>query len=184
VSGLVNCYVGETSKNIDKLFEFLRQYAEQNRCEITVFFDEMDEIAQKRGSDDKTSQAAVPALLRNLGGVKENNGLLIIANTNCKDALDDALVDRFRRTIYIPLPDAISREKLLRLKLREVEKNYLKEIDFERVARETEGMNGRQITYLCDDFKHLISKSKVEGLEVENLTTQFLSLIGKRNKKD
>jgi SpoVK/Ycf46/Vps4 family AAA+-type ATPase len=176
VSGLVNCYIGETSKNIDKIFDFLRGYAAKNQCDVTVFFDELDEIAQKRGGDDKTSQAAVPALLRNLSGMKENKGLLIIANTNCKELLDKAIIDRFRRTIYIPLPDTKAREQLLRLKLKDLETKYTNIIDFNVAARETEGMNGRQITYLCDDLKHFISNSKVKGIELSDLTSHLLTL--------
>lgn len=179
VSGLINYFIGETSKNIDKIFDYLRSYAAKNNCEVTVFIDELDEIAQKRGGDDKVSQAAVPSLLRNLGGMTENKGLLVIANTNCKELLDKALVDRFRRTIYIPLPDRKSREMLFRLKLRDVEKKYVDMINFPLVAEKSDGMNGRRITYLCDDLKHFISRSKVAKSEIKDLTPHIIELMEK-----
>ena len=177
ISGIVNCYVGETAKNIDKLLLFLRNYAKNEGCEITVFFDELDEIAKSRGSDDKASESAVPALLRNLGAIKENNGLLIIANTNCKDILDKAIIDRFRRSIYIPLPDAKTREHLFKLKLKEVEDKYISQLDFAKLVQASEKMNGRQITYACDDFKRMISKAKAGLISLGNLTESFVKIL-------
>lgn len=164
VAGLVNCYVGETGKNIDKVFAFLREYTQKRNCGITVFFDELDEIAKRRGGEDKASETAVPALLRNLDGVKENKGFLILANTNHKEMLDRAILDRFRKSIYIPLPDRDAREKLFRLKLKDVEAEYIAQLDLARAAAKSEGMSGRQITYVCDDLKYRLSKAKA-GLQ-------------------
>ena len=90
MAGLVNCYGGETAKNIDNIFNYIRNYVEKNDCSVIVFFDEMDEIAKKRGGEDKASESAVPALLRNLDGIKKNKGFLIIANK-----IDNELRDSF-----------------------------------------------------------------------------------------
>ncbi len=179
VSALVNCLVGETGKNIDKVFAFLRAYAEKNDCGITVFFDELDEIGKARGSDDKTSEAAVPALLRNLDGVAKNKRFLILANTNRKDLFDSALAERFRKLIYIPLPDADLREKLFAAKLSDVEERFMGELDLKEAAARSEGLSGRDITFICDDFKYLLAKVKAglaEGTPMEAL----LGLIQKR----
>lgn len=179
VAGLVNCYVGETGKNIDKVFAFLREYTQKRNCGITVFFDELDEIAKRRGGEDKASETAVPALLRNLDGVKENKGFLILANTNHKEMLDRAILDRFRKSIYIPLPDKAAREKLFRLKLKDVEAEYIAQVDFVRAAVHSEGMSGRQITYVCDDLKYRLSKAKaglqpLEGTDALNVALEKL----------
>ena len=181
VSALVNCLVGETGKNIDKVFAFLRAYAEKNDCGITVFFDELDEIGKARGSDDKTSEAAVPSLLRNLDGVAKNKRFLILANTNRKDLLDSALAERFRKLIYIPLPDADLREKLFAAKLSDVEEKFMGEVDLQEAAARSEGLSGRDITFICDDFKYLLAKLKAgltEGTPMEAL----LDLIQKRTE--
>lgn len=160
MAGLVNCYVGETAKNIDKIFDYIRDYTERNRRDVIVFFDEMDEIAKKRGGDDKASESAVPALLRNLDGVKKNKGFLIIANTNYAELLDDAILSRFRRRVYIPLPDRDTRVKLLRLQLKDLEPERAEKIDFDGFGDDSEGLSGRDIAYLADDFKRSVAAQK------------------------
>lgn len=180
VASLVNCYVGETAKNIDKIFAFLRDYAERNDCFVTVFFDELDEIAKRRGGEDKASEAAVPALLRNLDGVKRNKSFLILANTNRKDVLDSGILSRFRRQIYIPLPDAAAREQLLKLKLADVEPQYTETLDFAALAEASEGLSGRDITFTADDFKYRLGRIKAHLQDEENLQDILLGLLSQR----
>ena len=164
VAQLVNCYVGETAKNIDKVFNFLREYAEKNNCGITIFMDEFDEIAKKRDGDDKTAMTAVPALLRNMDGVKSSKAFLILANTNFKDQLDTAILSRFRKQIYIPLPDKKARLHLFKSKLNDIEEEYLEKIDFNKIADMSNGLSGRDITFICDDFKYQLARLKA-GLD-------------------
>lgn len=180
VASLVNCYVGETGKNIDKVFQYLRDYADRNDTGITIFMDELDEIAKKRGSDDKSSEAAVPALLRNLDGMKGNKNFLIIANTNRKDMLDAAILERFRKQLYIPLPDADMRKRLFEIKLKEVEPSFLIELDMNRAAEISEGLSGRDITFISDDFKYFLSRIKA-GIEQDpNIEAKLEQLITER----
>ena len=176
VAALVNCYIGETGKNIDKIFAYLRQYAEQNNCGVTVFIDEIDEIAKARGSDDKTSEAAVPALLRNLDGLKSNKNLLIIANTNRKDMLDKAILERFRRKIFIPLPDKTLRIMLFKSKLFDVEPNFMEQLDFEQIGDASEGLSGRSIGQICDDFKFVLGQVKMKLVD-DDVMAHMIRLI-------
>lgn len=160
MAGLVNCYVGETAKNIDKIFDYIRDYTERNRRDVIVFFDEMDEIAKKRGGDDKASESAVPSLLRNLDGVKKNKGFLVIANTNYAELLDDAILSRFRRRVFVPLPDKDTRINLLKLQLKDLEPERAEKIDYGAFSDESEGLSGRDIAYLADDFKRSVAALK------------------------
>ena len=180
VASLVNCYVGETGKIIDKVFNSLREYVDAHDCGITVFFDEFDEIAKSRTGDDKASQTAVPALLRNLDGVKENKNFLILANTNCKDMLDPGILSRFRKKIYIPLPDQNMREIFFKEKLKQLEEEYLSKIDFGYIASVSEGLSGRTITQICDDFLHFIGGVKA-GLRTCEDYNQALAEIIQRS---
>lgn len=180
-SSLVNCYIGETGKNIDKLFAFLRRYAEKNICGITIFFDEFDEIAKRRGGEDKVSEAAVPALLRNLDGMINNEQFLILASTNLeREAFDPGIWERFRQRIVIPLPDEISRRKLFELKLKEIEPEFLSQLNLNEAATQTDGMSGRDIAFICDDLKYRISEIKA-GIAAEgNIGEYLLRLIAQR----
>ena len=183
-SSLVNCYIGETGKNVDKLFAFLRGYAEQNACGITVFFDEFDEIAKRRGGDDKVSEAAVPALLRNLDGMMKNEQFLILASSNLpREAFDPGIWERFRQRIVIPLPDETSRRKLFELKLKEIEPEFLSRLDLNTAAVRTEGMSGRDITFICDDLKYRLSEIKAGIAVEEDIGEYLLSVITRRAVK-
>lgn len=182
VSELVDCYVGETSKHIDEVFAYLREYTAKNGCGVTVFFDEFDEIAKRRGGDDKSSEAAVPALLRNLDGVASNNDFLIIANTNCMDALDPAVLDRFRRRIYIPLPDADGRLRMFKSKTKDMEPQYLEKIDWNKAAQLSEGMSGRDITFICDDFKYSVASMKAGVTAQADINQTLENVIRMRRK--
>ncbi len=180
VASLVNCYIGETGKNIDKVFQYLRDYVEKNKCGITVFFDELDEIAKKRGGDDKTSESAVPALLRNLDGVRQNKNFLIIANTNLKDALDEGIKERFRQKIHIPLPNKEERKQLFKIKLSDVESKFLKQINFDKISDLSDGLSGRDITYICDDLKYELSRIKAYNIEDVNILEVLTDIINKK----
>ena len=177
VANLVNAYIGETAKNIDKVFNALRAYVEKNNCGLTVFFDELDEIAKKRTSDDKTSASAVPALLRNMDGVKENKSFLILANTNCVELLDDGILDRFRKKIHIPLPDEAMRKTFFSMKLKEIEPEYVEQLNFDELALASEGLSGRQITYICDDFKYYLGGVKAGQKDGSDLNGVLVKII-------
>ncbi|MCD8205618.1 MAG: ATP-binding protein [Clostridia bacterium] len=180
VSTLVDCYVGETSKHIDELFAVLRDYATENRCGVTIFFDEFDEIAKKRGSEDKASENAVPALLRNLDGVITNNDFLLIANTNCVDMLDPAILSRFRRRINIPLPGYEGRLSLFKSKSRDIEEEITSQIDWDRMVGLSEGMSGRDIAYICDDFKYELGGMKAGLTESADVSDILAECVERR----
>ncbi len=180
VASLVNCYIGETAKNIDRIFEYIRNYAAANNTPVIAFFDEFDEVAKKRDSNDKTAEAAVPALLRNLDGVKRNKNLFVLANVNDKNWLDPAVAERFRKIIHIPLPDEAARRRLFCAKLCEVEQTFLERIDFAEAARLSEGLSGRDITFICDDFKHLLGGVKAKLVSEGDVNASLQKFISER----
>ena len=179
-SALINCYIGETAKNIDKIFAFMRSYTLHNNTPVIVFFDELDEISRKRVSDDQASGAAVPALLRNLDGMESNRNLFVLASTNLAEALDPAILERFRKLIYIPLPAFEDRKKLFEGKLSDIETRYFETLDLDQAARLSSGLSGRDITFICDDFKHILSRMKASLIDVVDLSGELYSLINGR----
>lgn len=180
-AALVNALVGETAKNIDKVFNALREYVRVNNCGLTVFFDEFDEVAKSRDGDDKTSHAAVPALLRNLDGMQDNKSFLIMANTNCKDMLDRGIQDRFRRKIHIPLPDLATRKRLFQDKLvKKLEPEYYSQLNFDLLAESSEGHSGRSITQVCDDFLYFMGGVKAGNKTCDNFTEAMLQILRRK----
>lgn len=87
-SYLIDSHLGETSKNINKVFD----YISNQKC--VLLLDEIDTIGIKRGKDDLGEMARVTiSLMQNLDRVE--NDLIIIGATNRIDMIDSALLRRF-----------------------------------------------------------------------------------------
>ncbi len=159
-SQLVNALIGETGKNIDKLFAELNAYAEKHGCGIVVFFDEFDEIASG-DPNDLVSHAALPALKRCLDGMRSNRDFLIFANTNYVERLETGILDR-GEVFNVPLPSAEVRKMLFEKFLSDVEDEFVAQIDIEKAVELSEGFSGRNISVCCNNFKYACAKRKVE----------------------
>lgn len=91
----------------------------RKRTPCIVFIDEFDGIGTKRnysGSAIETENTRiVTALLNELDGFTSHDGILVLAATNSRDALDEALIrpGRFDAKYTVPYPDFESREKLI-----------------------------------------------------------------------
>jgi len=115
LSDLLDMYVGNTEKNIHKVFELARK---NSPC--ILFFDEVDAIGGRRdqGEGAQYMKMAVNQMLYEMDGVEAHNeNVLIIAATNAPWDVDPALrrSGRFSKTIYIPEPDFTSRAEILKL---------------------------------------------------------------------
>ncbi len=108
VSKILSRYVGETEKNLAKIFD----EAERGRC--MLLFDEADSLFTKRTevktSVDRYANLEVAYLLQRM----ENFEGITVLTTNVEKMLDDAFKRRLRYRIYFPLPDAALRADLWR----------------------------------------------------------------------
>jgi SpoVK/Ycf46/Vps4 family AAA+-type ATPase len=115
LSDLLDMYVGNTEKNIHKVFELGRK-----NTPCLLFFDEVDAIGGRRdqGEGAQYLKMAVNQMLYEMDGVEANNSnMLIIAATNAPWDVDPALrrSGRFSKTIYIPEPDYESRKAIFKM---------------------------------------------------------------------
>lgn len=108
VSRILSRYVGETEKNLAKIFD----EAERGRC--MLLFDEADSLFTRRTdvttSVDRYANLEVAYLLQRM----ENFEGITVLTTNVEHLLDDAFKRRLRYRIYFPLPDAKLRADLWR----------------------------------------------------------------------
>jgi SpoVK/Ycf46/Vps4 family AAA+-type ATPase len=90
---LVDSLLGETAKNIGKVFSEINGVKHPEK--IIVLFDEIDALALTRldSNDVREMGRATTALLRGLDSLNEN--VLLFATTNLHSALDKALTRRF-----------------------------------------------------------------------------------------
>ena len=116
-----------------------------------VFFDELDSLCPKRGSENNSSsERVVNQLLTELDGLEERKGVFVIAATNRPDILDPALLrsGRLDRKIELPLPNEEARIKIMQIHSRKM--NVDKEdVNFEELARSTVDFNGAQMKAVC-----------------------------------
>ena len=115
LSDLLDMYVGNTEKNIHKVFELARK-----NPPCMLFFDEVDAIGGRRDQQEgqQYMKMAVNQMLYEMDGVEANNqNVLIIAATNAPWDVDPALrrSGRFSKTIFIPEPDYDSRVAILKI---------------------------------------------------------------------
>ncbi|KAF3644590.1 hypothetical protein FXO38_20103 [Capsicum annuum] len=78
---------------------------------------------------------------------KENQRILILGATNRPFDLDDAVIRRLPRRIYVDLPDAANRLKILKIIL--ARENLESEFPYENLANATEGYSGSDLKNLC-----------------------------------
>ena len=110
-SSFVQLFVGMGAMRVRDLFKEARK----NRP-CVIFIDEIDAIGGHRGAggNDERLQT-INALLAELDGFENNDGLVVIAATNRLENLDEALIrpGRFDRKIFVPLPGKLDRLEIL-----------------------------------------------------------------------
>jgi SpoVK/Ycf46/Vps4 family AAA+-type ATPase len=125
---VVNKYVGETEKNLRKLFD-----AAEDSGAI-LFFDEADALFGKRSevkdSHDRYANIEINYLLQRM---ESYSGLAILA-TNMKSALDKAFIRRLRFIVDFPFPDIEGRTEIWQ-KVFPHETPVEDMIDFRRLAK-------------------------------------------------
>jgi ATPase family protein associated with various cellular activities (AAA)/winged helix domain-containing protein len=106
LSAVVSKYIGETEKNLRKLFDA----AEQGGA--ILFFDEADALFGKRSevkdSHDRYANIEINYLLQRM---ESFSGLAILA-TNMKSALDPAFMRRLRFIVNFPFPGPAERQAM------------------------------------------------------------------------
>jgi ATP-dependent 26S proteasome regulatory subunit len=106
LSGIVSKYIGETEKNLDRIF------TTAENANAILFFDEADALFGKRSevrdSHDRYANLEISYLLQKM---EEFDGIAILA-TNLRQNLDDAFVRRMAFMIHFPFPDETSRRRI------------------------------------------------------------------------
>jgi cell division protease FtsH len=149
-SEFVEIFVGMGASKIRALFDTARK----NRPCI-LFIDEIDAVGRQRGAginmaNDEREQT-LNQLLAEMDGFANNDGILVIAATNRKDVLDQALLrpGRFDRILTVPYPDRDSRKEILKVHSRN--KELEKDVNLDFIAELTTGFSGAQLKNLLNE---------------------------------
>jgi katanin p60 ATPase-containing subunit A1 len=82
------------------------------------------------------------------GLLKSRQRVFLLAASNMPWDLDIAMLRRLEKRIFIPLPDAASREAMLH---RYIPKDMHEDLDFEHYATKLEGYSGSDIKQVCKE---------------------------------
>ncbi|MDQ1743672.1 MAG: hypothetical protein QOE23_2011 [Pseudonocardiales bacterium] len=114
LSAIVDKYIGETEKNLEKVF----QSAEA--LDVVLFFDEADALfgsrSEVRDSRDRYANQEVAYLLQRM---EQFSGITILA-TNLRGNLDQAFSRRMSFIVHFPDPDPATRRRLWQSHLRQL----------------------------------------------------------------
>ena len=178
LNDILDMWIGESEKNLNRYFELARQEAP-----CVLFFDEIDALGAKR-SDMRQSAGknVINQFLAELDGVaSDNEGVLVIGATNTPWHLDPAFrrPGRFDRIIFVPPPDAESREAILKLKL---EGKPQKDIQFGKIAKRTSDFSGADLNAVIDIAVEKILEEAMESGQPRPITTRDLLEAAKLHK--
>jgi cell division protease FtsH len=183
-SDFVQVYVGVGASRVRQLFKKARAQGK-----AVIFIDEIDAIGKKReggksGGGSEEKDQTLNALLTEMSGFNDKEGIVIIAATNRLDTLDPALLrpGRFDRHIEIMLPDVAAREKILALHLKN---KPTKDIDIHEWAQKTSYFSGAKIESLVNEAAILAAKEDnkfIENIHIDKAYSIVLAGYDKINR--
>jgi cell division protease FtsH len=156
-SDFVEMFVGVGASRVRDMFEQAKKNAP-----CIIFIDEIDAVGRNRnagisGGNDEREQT-LNALLVEMDGFNDNEGIIIIAATNRVDVLDPALLrpGRFDRQVTVSNPDIVGREKILKVHSRAVPLGA--DVDLRTVAKGTPGFSGADLANLVNEAALLAAR--------------------------
>ncbi|XP_073525729.1 spastin-like [Phyllobates terribilis] len=147
-SSLTSKWVGEGEKLVRTLF-----MVAISRQPSVIFMDEIDSIMSTRQANEHDASRRLKSeFLVQFDGVTSNPDdlVVVIGATNKPQELDDAVLRRLVKRIYIPLPDRSVRRLILQQNLKG-QAFSLPSRDLEKLTRETEGYSGSDLQALCEE---------------------------------
>ncbi|XP_044951187.1 uncharacterized protein LOC123401436 isoform X3 [Hordeum vulgare subsp. vulgare] len=145
-STLTSKWFGDAEKLTKALFSFASRLAP-----VIIFVDEVDSLLGARGGalEHEATRKMRNEFMAAWDGLrsKENQRILILGATNRPFDLDDAVIRRLPRRIYVGLPDAENRNKILKILL--AKENIESDFKFDELANATEGYSGSDLKNLC-----------------------------------
>lgn len=140
---VVSSFLGQTSTNIRKIFEFLEGGT------YVALFDEFDIVGKRR--DDEQEHGEIKRVVNNFMQMVDTyeGESVMIAATNHEHLLDAALWRRFDEVLVYGLPDTAAREDLFRKYLGVLRKSGT--MDIESLVASTDAYSAADIAQVCEN---------------------------------
>ena len=146
-ASILSKYFGESSKLITELYNSAREHSPS-----IIFIDDFDSLMQSRdGDSSEVSRRVLETLLTELDGLadkKSSKFILTLAATNTPWNFDDAILSRFPKRIYVPLPDAAVCKSIIKIQMGDLD---ITNVDLEQISETCSDMHysGRDISNFC-----------------------------------
>ncbi|XP_078129328.1 spastin-like isoform X1 [Sander vitreus] len=147
-ASLTSKYVGEGEKLVRALFAVARELQPS-----VIFIDEVDSLlCERREGEHEASRRLKTEFLIEFDGVQSggDDRVLVMGATNRPQELDEAVLRRFAKRIYVALPDGETRVTLLKNLLGK-HGNPLSKNELSLLAKKSEGYSGSDLTSLAKD---------------------------------
>lgn len=146
MSTITSKWFGEDEKNVRALFSLAAKVSP-----TIIFIDEVDSMLGQRSrvGEHEAMRKIKNEFMAHWDGLlsKTAERVLVLAATNRPFDLDEAIIRRFQRRIMVGLPNAESRERILRTLL--AKENLEEGFDFKELATMTDGYTGSDLKNLC-----------------------------------
>lgn len=117
-----------------------------------ILIDEIDSLCGSRSKSESDSTRSIKTeFLVQMDGVgKKCKDVLVVAATNIPWELDMAIRRRFKKRVYIPLPELEARSYMVKLHLGDTPNSLINE-DYFILGKRTEGASGSDIKVLVKE---------------------------------
>ena len=155
-SSLTSKYLGEGEKLMKALFEVARM-----KQPAVIFFDEIDALmSTRKDGEHEASRRMKTEFMTQLDGATTSSDkrLLIMAATNIPWDLDEAVLRRMVKRVYVPLPDEETRSSLIKNMLKKqvtalsVDSSIgMSSADLSKIVKLTDGYSASDLTAVCQE---------------------------------
>lgn len=181
VAELEGRFAGQGVAAVQRIFQKARRAG--GPC--VIFIDEIDGMGTRRpaeasGSYIRDRIATLNALLAQMDGFEPLENVVVVAATNRRNVIDEALLrpGRFDVQIYVGPPDREGREQILGLTAQRRNMPIDEDVDFAAMAQRCTGYTGAQLVGILDraaskaveSGSHTITSSLLEQALVEART--------------
>jgi len=175
-SEFVEMFVGVGASRVRDLFD---QAKKHSPC--IVFVDEIDAVGRHRGAGlggghDEREQT-LNQILVEMDGFDTSTNVIVLASTNRPDILDPALLrpGRFDRRVVLDNPDISGRKAILEVHSKG--KPLEKEVELEKIAKQTPGFSGADLANLVNEAAILAARRGAKKIGLASLVESIDRVI-------